>query len=43
MGFDDGGDFGVDDVEYFYEEGAKSRDAGGDYYYVYFETVRAVM
>lgn len=30
----------MDNVEYFYEEGAESRDAGGDYYYVYFETVQ---
>ena len=40
VGFDDRRDFGMDNVEYFYEEGAESRDAGGDYYYVYFETVQ---
>ena len=43
VGFDDRGDFGVDHVEDFDEEGAKGRDAGGDYYDVYFETVQAVI
>ena len=43
MGFDDRRDLGVDDVEDSDEEGAESRDAGGDYYYVYFETVQAVI
>ena len=41
MGFDDRRDFGMDNVEYFNEEGAKSRKAGGDYYYVYFKTVQS--
>ena len=40
MRFDDRRDLGVHDVQDLDEEGAKSRDAGGDYYYVYFETVR---
>ena len=41
VGFDNRRDFGMDDVEGFDEEGAKkSRDAGGDYYYVYFKTVQ---
>ena len=30
----------MDDLEDFDEEGAESRDAGGDYYYVYFKTVQ---
>ena len=29
----------MDDVEDFDEESAKGRDAGGDYYYIYFKTV----
>ena len=43
VGFDNRRDFGIDDVEEFDEEGAKSRDAGGDYYYVYFKTVQEGM
>ena len=41
VGFDNRRDFGVDNVEYFDEEGAESRNAGGDYYYVYFKTVQS--
>lgn len=33
----------MDGVEYLFEERAKGRKASGDYYYVYFKTVQAVM
>ena len=33
----------MDGVEYLFEKKAEGGEAGGDYYYVYFKTVRVVM